>query len=762
MLKKIIRLKNVGRFKGPALHGNLQLLKHVLILGANGSGKTTLCAVLRSLQTGEPDYVIGRRTLGVADMAEIDLLTDNGNVRFNGTSWNRTMPNIAIFDGTFVAENVHSGDVVGLDHKRSLYRVIVGQEGVALAEEEAQLAVASRAKTSDIGAAGSALQAHIPVGVNLQEFLGLDVDPNIDMKIAEQTKTVGAIRQAEQIKTHMSLSELKLPALSDDLEAVLTQTIEDIAADAEDRVAVHLAAHQMADHGEAWLADGMPYVVDDKCPFCGQDVEGVSLIAAYRSLFSEAYRQLKTKIGELRATVARDFGDSVIGRFTTQVADNRAHLGFWKDYCTLDWTGLELSVDIEATVVGLRCAALALLDRKVQTPIEPVAVDSTFTEALLRYSQVRDAVSTANTSIHEANAVIAAKKTAIMDGNVKAAEAVLSRLRAIQKRHEPQIAEACTAYSNLKAEKDALEGKKAEVRAKLEGHTKKVVKPYETRINALLTDFNAGFQITETKHTYPGGVATSSYHLVINSTSIDVGDGKTPLDQPSFKNTLSAGDRSTLALVFFLAHLERDPDLANRIVVFDDPFSSQDAFRRQQTVFEIKNISQNCAQIIVLSHDAGFLLQVWNKCPVDQRLTLQLTDHRSLGSRIGPCDIEEACKGRMASELDDLLLFEHTGAGKPRDIVKKMRIVLETYCRTAYPGLFDQRDMLGSIIQTIRKSGDQHPAYDLLKELDQINDYSREHHHGEDPTDGIAEQLDDTELNGYVRRTLKIANALQA
>jgi ABC-type cobalamin/Fe3+-siderophores transport system ATPase subunit len=33
-----------------------------MLLGANGFGKTTLCAILRSLQTGDADHVIGRKT----------------------------------------------------------------------------------------------------------------------------------------------------------------------------------------------------------------------------------------------------------------------------------------------------------------------------------------------------------------------------------------------------------------------------------------------------------------------------------------------------------------------------------------------------------------------------------------------------------------------------------------------------------------------------------------------------------------------------
>lgn len=44
---------------------------------------------------------------------------------------------------------------------------------------------------------------------------------------------------------------------------------------------------------------------------------------------------------------------------------------------------------------------------------------------------------------------------------------------------------------------------------------------------------------------------------------------------PSFKNTLSAGDRTSLALACFLADLERETAWAQKIVVFDDPCHSQ-------------------------------------------------------------------------------------------------------------------------------------------------------------------------------------------
>ena len=372
------------------------------------------------------------------------------------------------------------------------------------------------------------------------------------------------------------------------------------------------------------------------------------------------------------------------------------------------------------------------------------------------------ATRTTNEAIGSANILIGAKKAATGAADVKTAEAELVRRRAMKTRHSNTVAALCTAYSALVAEKDQIDRKKDAARANLDAHTLTVVKPYERRINDYLTAFNAGFSITETKHSYPGGVATSSYQLVINNMAIDVGDSRTPADQPSFKNTLSSGDRTTLALAFFLAHLERDPALGGKIVVFDDPFNSQDSFRRRQTVHEITKVAGKCAQVVVLSHDATFLKQVWDKAPAAHRVALTIADLRAQGSKIMPMDLEKACQGRTATDIDDLQTYLNSGAGVLLDIVRKMRGVLETYCRTTYSGNFLVIDWLGDIVRKIREGGDTHPAQALYDELDQINTYTSQYHHGEDVADVTPDQIDPNELTGFARRTLRIVNALQA
>jgi wobble nucleotide-excising tRNase len=762
MLKKVISIKNVGRFRNSAAAGNPQLAKYTFILGANGSGKTTICSILRSLHTGDVALVIGRKTLGIAGEPTVELLFEGGAISFNGTQWTATVPNIAIFDGAFVIENVYSGEAVDIDQKRGLYRVILGLEGVALADEEARLAAESRGRTGELGTAEKVIKPYLPTGMSVEQFLALAEDQNIDTKITDQDRTVEAVRQASEIRIRSGLSEIALPAFPETFAAQLSRTLENISDDAEKQIAEHLAAHRMTETGGAWIAEGIEHADNDTCPFCGQDTSGVALITAYRALFGDAYKALKANIETLQKTVTQQFGEGAIGRLTTLVAQNASAAEFWKRYCTFDPFRLIPPESLENAMRVLGQEAQRLLTRKSSSPLEPVPLDEPFTAAKDAYARSQETIAAVNTAIREVTALIVARRAETGAADLNAVQSELARLQAVKKRHAPAIAQVCADHIRLTVEKNNIETTKGTIRTELEAHTKKVVKPYERRINEYLESFNADFRITETKHAYPGGVATSSYQLVINNTAINLGDAKTPHDRPSFKNTLSAGDRTTLALAFFLTHLERDAGKAQKIVVLDDPFTSQDAFRRRQTVHEIRKVGRDCAQVILLSHDVTFLKQVWEKAPASERIALLINDARSLGAKLLPMDIDRACQGRVASEIDDLLTYVTTGAGKPLDLIKKMRIVLETYCRTTFPAYFEPNDWLGDIVRKIREAGDDHPAKALYDELDKVNDYSATYHHGEDVADATPEQIDTKELTGFIRGTLKIANALQA
>ena len=723
----------------------------------NARGKTTLCAILRSLQSGEPGHVLGRTTLGCGDDPKISILRGGKAITFDtNNGWNFTLPNLSIFDSTFVSENVYAGDAVDLAHRRNLYGLIVGKHGVELAHQIERYDADIRDKNTEIRDARAAVQGMVPKGLTVETFMPLPEDPAIDAKINEKMLELKAVRQADQIKGRATLSELTLPAFPPNLKALLGKTIEDVAKDAERRINSQIEAHGMHERGEAWLSEGLEYIQNNNCPFCGQSLNGVTLIAAYKAYFGEEYNALREKIATFREGVATAFGDRAIAQIDRTLDLNSAGVEFWSRYCKITPPLLEPASEIADTLRELRRTALALLDRKKATPLDPIALDASVIAAGAAFKTAQTNVNTYNQAVQTANATIAKKKTATATSNVNTVEASLIRLQAIKKRQEPDAKNACQKYQETLTEKRTLETRKENCKGRLNNHTKKVIGSYQDSINQFLRDFHAGFEIVDMKHGYPGGVASSSYQLLINDVPIDIGDSGSPIDIPSFKNTLSSGDRSTLALAFFLAQLEHDPERAEKIVVFDDPFNSQDSFRKDCTVQKIKKCGENCKQVIVLSHDMNFLKRVWDRLATQpsERKCLHLTRVGVRDTRICAWDIEEATQAPYLLDQKTLADYYHSCEGKPRDVVNKIRPVAETYCKNLYPGEFGG-DTLGIIIGKIRRAGSNHQLFHILDDLDGLNEYTRRYHHGENPN-WATEPIDETELQGFVHRTLEI------
>jgi wobble nucleotide-excising tRNase len=404
---------------------------------------------------------------------------------------------------------------------------------------------------------------------------------------------------------------------------------------------------------------------------------------------------------------------------------------------------------------ALREAALALLDRKAAAPLEPVAQDAAFTAAAAAVAALAEAAAAYNAAVVAANAMIATKREATQAADIRAVEAELARLRAIKARREPAGAAACKDLETALAQKEEIEREKEGIKQKLDEHAKDVMAQYEKTINRLLAEFQAGFLITGTTQSYLGGAVSSSYKLVINDTPVDLGNSDTALDTPSFRNTLSSGDKSTLALAFFLAQLEHDPEKAGRIVIFDDPFNSQDGFRKDCTIQKIKRCGAACTQVIVLSHDQDFLKRIWDRLPPAERKCLKLARVGERDTTIVELDIDEATQAAYKAQRTMLLDYFHDNKGDPRDVVQKIRPVLEAYGKILGAGLFADGDALGVIIGKTRNAGQGHQLFPLADALEDLNEYTKRYHHGDNPN-AATEPMSDTELQGKVRLTLEL------
>ena len=756
MLKKLVTIKNVGRFKSFNAIGDVELKRHSLFFAENGRGKTTICAILRSLQSGVGAHVIGRTTLGSTDTPEIRILSDDSTLIFSDGAWNTTLPDIVIFDSTFVSENVFSGDSVGIGHKRNLYRVIVGRDGVTLAKTIESLDDASRTKAAEIRRKADLIQAIQLRGMTLKSFLGLEKDPEVDEKLRAKENELEAVRQAEPIRTRAALSALTMPALPVGITELLSRTVEGVAVDAEAQVTAQIETHAMHGRGQAWLSEGVGYVRDNRCPFCSQELASATdLIGAYRAFFSQGYNELRGAIAAMQTSLDDALGDRQIASFERTVEQNVSAVEFWSRFCEIVAPG---PLDgVGDSLRTLRNGAATLLNHKATAPLEAVAADDAFTDAAAQFPMLTVAAATYNEAVATANALIDARRAATGAADIKTIETTLASLRLTIKRWEPKITTACEEYQAAVEEKAQIEEQKTATKIKLDEYTKTVLSKYEQEINHLLGEFHAGFRITKTKHGYPGGIASSSYQILINGRPVELGDDKTPLNQPSFRNTLSSGDRSTLALAFFLAQLKHDSGNASRIVVFDDPFNSQDSFRKDHTVRKIRDCGETCTQVIVFSHDLHFLKRIWDRLQekVAERKCLELKRIGLYNTAIVEWDIEATAQSAYKANLQALTDFYHDGIGKPLNVVQKIRPILETYTKFLADGTVTETDTLGVIVGKIRTAGSKHQLYPLCDELDDLNIYTCRYHHGENPQ-FATEPITDGELPGYVRRTLEM------
>jgi wobble nucleotide-excising tRNase len=761
VLRKFASIRNTGRFVNCGPSGDVELRRYNLVFGENGRGKSTLCSILRSLQSGDPAHITGRKTLGGADEPEMTILMPSGgHAIFTNGAWSRTVSEIAIFDATFVSENVHSGDVVDIDHRRSLYSVIVGEEGVKLARQIDELDEQARNENTEIREKAAVLQAFAP-GMAPEAFIALAQDVGIDDKIDAKEKELQAARQAAQLKDRAAIAPITLPAFPRaNLEKLLAKTIEGIAADAEQRIRAQIQSHGMHDRGQTWLSEGLGFTKDNSCPFCNQNLDGAAaLLGAYRDFFSKGYNDLRKEIDEMGRQISATLDEREISKVNRVVDQNAASVEFWMRFGDIDapaWQG----GGVGDTLHDVRRAALGLLARKVAAPLETIAADGPFTDAVTALETMRKSVAAYNKDVAAANKVITARKEAAGTADTAAIEKELARLRAIRKRHEPAGIAACADYAKVVEQKKGFEDNKAALRIKLDEHTSAVIEKYEQTINQLLADFQAGFSITGTSHDYRGGVPASSYKIMINNVPIDLGDDETPLSQPSFRNTLSAGDKSTLALAFFLAQLAHDTGRMNKIVVFDDPFNSQDSFRKDCTIHKIKKCGTDCAQVIVLSHDQFFLKRIWDRLhtPADRKC-LELSRIGQQNTTICEWDIEKATQGQYKADRKALSEYYVANTGTPRDVVQKIRPLLETYCKNLGGGTLTETDALGIMIGKIRTAGAAHQLYPLCDGLDEINEYTNRYHHGLNPN-AATEPISDTELQGYVRRTLEMTGGV--
>lgn len=765
MLRKFVTIKNVGKFRNCCAVGDIEFRKLSLVFGENSRGKTTLGAVLRSLQLGDGNPVLERRTLDSPKPPAIEVLTEGDKLIFKDGVWSATYPNLAIFDSHYVSQNVYSGDYIEHDHKKNLARIVVGEQGVTLAKKVDELDAEIRTANTQVNTDKKTCENQMPQGVMLDRFLALPADPEIDKKIVGKRQEVAAIENADAIKAKAELATLSLPGTPADLDALLAKGLDGVSKDAEAKVRQQIETHQMGAAGQGWLSQGLQYIHDDACPFCGRSIDPNELVTAYRSFFSESYRTFKNAVASMDRKFRESLSDGQILPVQNTLTKNGGLAEFWKQYIRVSLLVLSFDSDVAPVLSGLREALSPHMAKKLQSPLEIITLSPDVTAARLRWNELAQKIATYNQAVAAANAAIAAKKKESAAGNLVAARKELLLLESQKKRHTPEAVTACDAYQQSTTKKNALDGQKKQAKANLDAYTKKVITKYEAGINRLLKRFTAGFRITGSRLQYVGGTTSSSFKLSINNVPIELGDDKTPPGTPCFRSTMGAGDRNTLALAFFLIQLRDRKNLADLTVVFDDPFTSLDLFRQHATRDQIRQVADLAKQVIVMSHYPQFLQLVAEDFDQAQLRLLWLARKGKNDSEIRSWDMHATLARGYDQDIATLAAFHHGEAKDLRSVMRCIRPILEGHIRRQHPTHFPENDKewFGDMLSKIRDATNDHAIADLkpnYEDLTSLNSYTKRYHHDDNTAKADAGPIQETELQGFVETTLEIIGRL--
>ena len=734
MIEKFISIQNVGKFADYSASGDTTLRKLTLIYGENGGGKTTLTNLLRCLQADDPTLLTQRKTLGGTGTLGATLLISGSPSKFQTTGWTTKFSDLAIYDSTFVADNVHSGEEVEHEHRKNLHRLAIGEAGVKIAEEIEAIDGDSRKLSSELRDLESDIRMLTFVS-GVESFAALQpladataVSVAINRILVLKTE-IQRVSEIDSIKLKPPPAELTIPQLPiADTESLLGRTLENVSPDAEKKVRDHLVAN-LNQGGEKWLSMGYHlHHKSDGCPFCAQSLAMSPVFEAYKTFFSETYAQLKADISAQENTL-----DSV------QAFDPLSN-------------SLSLS------------ALKAALQRKADDPLKVVEFTASEKAAIVAYNATTATLENYNAAVKVCVQAITDFKAKLEKTDAAKLQIELSQKELAVKRSKPAINELCRKYIAKVTAKTELQKRKDEAKKALKANTEKVIEQFQSGINTYLKQFGAGFEIIKAKEEYPAGQLCLDYQLKINNVPVAVSAPKGNQNAPCFKTCLSSGDKSALAFAFFLARLDADPKLADKVIIFDDPMTSLDAKRETRTCQNIVRLASQAKQVIVLSHEAYFLREIWELVAGGETKTLQVVRQGHDDSGLAEWNIEAETSGdyyRNYYTMEDYL--EGKFVGDLRNVARCIRPILEANLRLRFPGAFPRNQWLGGFLEAIRTTTPPNPLVKMLpflNELSDINSFSKHFHHDQNPGGANTHPITDGELKPFVETTIRVISGV--
>ena len=791
MINKVEKLVSIGKFRNYQATGQVNFKKLTLIYGDNGGGKTTLTSVFRSLTTNNPEIIRNRISTNhtTAQAVQISQLgTPNIFHTFGATGWTVQFPEIEIFDIHFVNDNIYSGFDFSDEHRKQLHQFVIGAQGIAIQNQIEQNKIDKTNSRQIQNTIEAQLFQQVENNLTtdlITSFLSIPLTQanNIDQLIANAETVLARANANAIIQTLQPLSNLtristgiNFASLISDLQTT-SQTIQNTAL--ETLFSQHcqdLSGNTLVGP-ENWLQRGFAYLESKQasnepnisCPFCRQSIDTNSdILNAYTSKFNAGFNALVQSLQTHLQSLQSFNLEATVQAINNINQTNTSRIASWTTH--LPDTVQPPVFNIIANEANLRTEfqnLIASVQQKIQNPT--IAVATATSTAFQTSIQIINAnIDGYNQNVDTYNTTVTTFRANIQ--TVATAQLEVDRLKRIKKRFEIPIDTLCNQLITERQTLRGLETAYTQLSQQQQVAATTFFNNYQTQINHYLGNvFRTPFRIDNVVHVAPRGRATQSqigYKLTIDGNDISFAP-----NQPfNAKECLSEGDKSTIALAFFLSKLDIDPNRQNKILFFDDPLSSLDTNRRTYTIGIIKSLFQQLKQVVVLSHNEYFLYEISKDIAASDKCTLRIVvDFAVNASKIEVCDLDELVKIDYFRNIERLEAFRSNPDINLKDAVLGwLRNVLEAHLRfkfykeirsmTGQPTFGRLISFLNMFPVTFRDNANR---TDIISKLNLINGVSWKSHHGDPNPDYTALGMNPntitvTELDNLIQDTLNL------
>ena len=687
MISKILKIKNLGRLNVPTKDDDLaenknddfSFKKNTLIFGDNTYGKTTLVSIFKSLQTGESLENRKKFKSQKAIQIKIENNEDGANsfYEYGKDTWKND--SILIFDNDFITDNIFSEDQIKGEHLKSLPKVLIG-DGIKQDINKINLIV-----KCDEGICGNCefclnnkLNQHKSTfnkNYQLDQFFKINIEIfDVDNKIKEKENALSVDEK---------LSDLKKKSQESDFYKFDIQIIENLFDKKinnifESIIEKHLSEKtNNLEKAKGFLGYGLKLKKDNICPFCSQDTTNVQgFMDNLSSYFDREYIDFKDEIEKyFKLFISFDLEKELLS------------------FDKLSFTAIEEIINKEEFN-----KAIANIKNKVQQKKDNLSFDCSFKNDT-DFTLIKD--------------VFFESKKLLIEIINKQALTVLEKstinldLLSLKMNKYRYSTEGVVFWNEYKTIESNLKNKNDSKKIFQDALKKKVDTIFESNlknINSFLKELRADFQIT--KLTPSVDNRDKSNYLKINEylfEFIDIQGNSISVEIGKFKETFSDSDKRLLGFAFFLSVLKNDADLENKIIILDDPFSSFDINRKEETIklFDcIKNIdNKEPKQKIIFTHEKGFYCQLNKLISSGDKKLLKLNCSKSNnGTMFELVDIKKFESDKYYSDLDYINNAIHTNNNLD-EALPKSRECVEYLLKAKYINTLESyRDVKGNPI----------------------------------------------------------------